>query len=366
MNSKRWLKIWFTFIIIAIFSVGLINYIVDPLWTFGHKNSFNEKQLHFNERQQKSNYVYFNGLDKFDGVMFGSSRTTFVNQNDFIDMNIYNYAVNSMYPFEYNGYLQLAKEAKGKDLKYVIIGADFYNTMHRRIKRFEDPAHYIDNTKSFLYRYKMLFSFDALKKSLKNIKTNIKSNNMYYLRNNIKVRHKVSEKERLERYVKNIIRHTNSFNKSNYKWNNDYFELLRKLKRENTNTKFFIFTSPITADLFVSVLKNTSKLNEYQIWIKELVDIFGEIYCFMDINSITTNLQNYPDDDHYYPYIGKILANKVSLNKFDSDPLDFGMVVNRFNVDSFLEQQLIKIKNYKYSKYYPEKDMAKKLNEIIE
>ena len=32
----------------------------------------------------------------------------------------------------------------------------------------------------------------------------------------------------------------------------------------------------------------------------------------MDINSITKNLENYPDDDHDYPSILKLLANKLS------------------------------------------------------
>lgn len=362
MNAKKWLKIWFFVILLFTLPIITFNFLVDPLWTFSHTNSFNHKQLAFNERQQKSNFIYFNGLEKFDGIMFGSSRTTFINQNDFLGMNIYNYALDSMYPFEYLDYLNFAKEVKGDNFKFVIIGADFYNTKVRTIKRFEDPNYYISETKSFLYRYKMLANFELLKKSINNLNANTAEPPLYYLRNNVKIRNKVSEPERISSYTQNIIRHTNSFSNVNYKWNDDYFVILKRLKQENPTTKFIIFTSPISADLFVSIIRNTNKWSEYERWIRNLVDIFGTIYCFMDINSVTTNVQNYPDDDHYYPYIGKILANKISTNSFNIEPIDFGTVVNKNNLESFLAKQKERVNSYQFSESYPYQEIKQKLN----
>jgi len=348
MNDKKWIKIFFIISLLGIVFVGSINFIVDPLWSFKHTNKFNEIQLHFNERQQKTNDVYFNGLDKYDGIMFGSSRTTFINQNDFHNMNIYNYAIDSMYPFEYEEYLKLAKEAKGKEFKYIIIGADFYNSMKRRIKRFENPSHYIDNTRSTFYQYKMLLSIDAFKKSLKNIVSNLfKQPNVYYTRNNVKFRAKVSEKERIERYTKNLKRHTENFVGDNYKSNKEYINILKRLKKENPNTKFIIFTSPITADLLVSIIKNGDKIEEFEKWLKEIIEVFGEVYHFMTINSITTNLQNYPDDDHLYPKSTKLLANKLSGKKNSSIPKDFGVLLNENNIDDYIMNFKKQLKQYK-------------------
>ena len=61
---------------------------IDPLWSFAYDNKFNTIQKGFNERQQKTNNVYFNGLNEYDRILLGSSRTTFINQNDFQNMKI--------------------------------------------------------------------------------------------------------------------------------------------------------------------------------------------------------------------------------------------------------------------------------------
>lgn len=66
----------------------------------------------------------------------------------------------------------------------------------------------------------------------------------------------------------------------------------------------------------------------------------------MTINEITTDLNNYPDDDHYYPYIGKILANKIT-NKDLKTPENFGIILNKNNIDNYLKTFEEKILKYK-------------------
>ena len=58
MNSKKWIKILLILCILAVGFVGGINYLVDPLWTFSHSNRFNNAQNGFDERQQKTNYIF--------------------------------------------------------------------------------------------------------------------------------------------------------------------------------------------------------------------------------------------------------------------------------------------------------------------
>jgi len=348
MNSKKWLIAYVTLSLVFIFIVIVINFIIDPHWSFNHKNSLNQFQAPFNERQQKTNMVYFKGLRKYDGVLFGSSRTTFINQNDFYNMNIYNYALDSIYPFEYEEYLKFAKKLHGGEFKYIIIGADFYNTQKPQNIKFKNPNYYISNTESFLYRYKMLFSLDSLKKSIENIEANIsKKAPIYYNRNNIKTRPKVTEEERIKAYKKHLKVHLNSFIGDNYKKNLNYTKILIKLKKNNTNTKFIIFTSPISANLLVSMIKKGDKLDEFETWLRDMVHIFGEVYHFMTINTITKNLQNYPDDDHFYPYIGKLLANKISKKENFNIPNDFGILLTKDNIDKYLKSFKKELKKFK-------------------
>jgi len=348
LNTKKWIKIFFILPVLLLGTLAGINYTVDPLWNFNHTNSFNKTQLYFDERQQKTNHVYFNTLDKYNGILFGSSRTTFINQNDFSNMNIYNYAIDSMYPFEYIDYLNHAKNVKGKDFKYIIIGADFYNSIKRRLKRFQNPSYYISKTRSPLYRYKMLLSLDTIKRSQNNIKLNKKNTaQIYYTRDNIKIRKKLSQKQRYESYTKNLKRHTQNFMPENYKKNTKYREILKQLKKQNPNTKFIIFTSPITADLLVSIIKNADKFKEFREWLGDIIEVFGEVHHFMSINTITTNLQNYADDDHYYPYIGTLIANKLSNKENENIPKDFGILLNKSNLDDYFLSFEKKLKNYK-------------------
>lgn len=348
MSDKKWIKINLILISIFVLIIATINYIIDPHWSFSHKNNLNQIQLPFNERQQKTNRIYFEGLNKYDGLLIGSSRTTFINQNDFYNMHIYNYGLDSIYPFEYEDYINFAKKIKGKDFKYIIIGADFYNTQKPHNLKFKHPQHYINNSESLGNRYKMLFSIDSLKKSIANIEANLsKTAPIYYTRENIKKRPKVSEEERVKNYNRHLIVHVNHFIGKNYQPNLDYLVILKRLKKANPNTKFIIFTSPISANLLVEILKKGKKINEFKKWLKDLVDIFGEVNHFMMINSITKNLQNYPDDDHYYPYIGKLLANQISKKKNNSIPKDFGILLTKDNIDNYLKNFENNIMKYK-------------------
>ena len=350
MNSKKWIKILLILCILAVGFVGGINYLVDPLWTFSHSNRFNNAQNGFDERQQKTNYIFNRGLNNYEGILLGSSRTTFMNQNDFVNMNIYNYASSSMYPYEYKGYIDFTKKIKGKDFKYIIIGSDFYGTKIPKDVKFENPEFYIENTTSFLYKYKMLFSINLLKKSISNIRISLKNSGFYYDRNNVKYQLKVSESERLQRYTENLERHTLELSNPKYKYNNDYINILKKIKNENPNTKFIIFTSAVTSDLLVSIIKNGNRIYEYERWLKELIEVFGEVNHFMTINTITKNLENYPDDDHAYPHILKLLANRLSNAGNNDVPQDFGVLVTKENINEYLENLRKQIEEYDLSK----------------
>ncbi len=310
---------------------------IDPFWMFRHSHKLNSIQNPFNERQQKTNHIYFNGLEKYDGILLGSSRTTYINQNDFGDMNIYNYATNSGLPSEFKDFINFAQKCKGKDLKYISIGADFFGTNTPLIVKSEDPKLYIDNVKQFAYRYKTLLSFDTLKESLKNISYSIKGQNkVYYDRENVKYISRKSDEKRAKNYESNMKRRVSSFREKNYIYDDNYIKKLKEIKRLNPNTEFIIFTSPISAKLLVSMIKTNDKIVEFERWLKEMIEVFGEVHHFMTINSVTKNLKNYRDAEHYYENIGKLVANKIANIENNSTYDDFGIILNRDNIDAFI------------------------------
>jgi len=347
MNTKRWTKIWFFTFFTIIPIVAIINYMVDPLWMFSHSNKYNSIQKAFNERQQKTNHIYFNGLEKYDALLLGSSRVTYINQNDFHGMDLYNYAFNDSAPHEFGEFIKFAKEVKGKDFKYIILGADFMATETPSIVKSKHPKTYIDNAKSFAYKYKTLISFDALKESLKNIKYSQKGTaRVYYDRQNIKYRTKLSPEKRLEKYNYNMKLRLIHSADGKYIYDKNYIPRLKKLKADNPNSQFIIFTTPVSANLLVSMIRINKRLPEYKRWLNELIEVFGEVHHFMSINSITTNLENYPDAEHYYPEIATLFANKTTNYENSDIPDDFGIILTKENLDEFIENFEIQVQNY--------------------
>ncbi len=94
------------------------------------------------------------------------------------------------------------------------------------------------------------------------------------------------------------------------------------MKFKNPNTKFIIFTSAVTSDLLVCI-KNRNGIYEYERWLKELIEVFGEVNHFMIINTFTGN-------------------NDV--------PQNFEVLVKKENINEHLENLRKQIEEYDLSK----------------
>ena len=135
-----------------------------------------------------------------------------------------------------------------------------------------------------------------------------------------------------------------------YKYDNEYIDILKEIKNNNLNSKFIIYTSAVTSDLLVSIIKNGKRWEDYKRWLHELVEVFGEVNHFMTINSITNNLENYYDDNHAYPWVLKLLANKLSNVDNKNIPEDFGVLLTKDNIDEHLENIRKQIEEYDLNK----------------
>jgi len=326
----------------VIFLFALFNYAIDPLWNFSNSNRFNNAQPGFDERQLKTNRAYFGGLEQYDALLLGSSRVTYINQHDFKTMNVFNYSGVSMYPVEYKGWIDQAKKIKGEDFKTVIIGADFWGSnagsfAQHQMNNTPPPSHYLDITESFFYRYKMLFTMDTLDRSIESIEHSSHLGTTDYTRDNVKQTIKVSAQRKQHAVNTQISLYQNRFYGRGYRYNTEIKKYLEILKKENPNTRFIIFTTPIAADLF-KILIQSGNLPDYKRWMAQLVDTFGEVYDFMGVNSITGNPSNYADLHHFYPYIGTLIADRLSGTPNSLLPDDFGIQVTKENLQSHFEE----------------------------
>lgn len=349
MSNKRFLKIFLGYSSFTIIFIFTINYIIDPLWLFEHSNKFNQKQGSYDERQLKTNYLYYKLGNNFDGILLGSSRATYVNHNDFSNMNIFNYSSGAMQPYEYKPYIDFAKKIKGEDLKYIIIASDFFGTAIQDEKKKISPAYYFNTTLNS-NKYKFLFSIDTFKKSINNIKYSLKGRDLYYDREAIKYHSIASEEKKYKYYLSGLEASIKNLSSPNYKYDSEYINILRTIKNENPNSKFIIYTSPISSDLLVSKIKNAHRWEEYKRWLNELIEVFGGVHNFMTINTVTNNLENYFDDNHLYPSVLKLLANKLSNVENKNIPEDFGVLVTKDNIDQHLENLRKQINDYDVNK----------------
>jgi hypothetical protein len=107
--------------------VAGFNALIDPWWFFAHAHPVNRVQKPFDEPAQKTNWLH--ALPgRFEAVLFGSSRTAYIDQNAFAPYGMLNYAVNAMWPHEYRPYLDHFTAMNGRPPELVVPGVDFVGT----------------------------------------------------------------------------------------------------------------------------------------------------------------------------------------------------------------------------------------------
>jgi len=347
MKHKKWARLFLSTVLSVITLFALFNYTIDPLWTFCHSNKYNNAQPGFNERQLKSNRAYFCGLEQYNALLLGSSRTTYINQHDFKTMKVFNYSSVSMYPKEYKGWIDEAKKIRGSPFKTILIGVDFAASNNgpfgqKQIDSTPESSHYLNITTSFMYRYKMLFTMDTLDKSIEAIKRSKHLGTIDYTRDNVKQTIRISSARKQQALNQQIPLYSNWVYGEKYHYNTKIRHYLEAIKKENPNTRFIIFTTPISADLF-KILIQKGNLSDYKRWLTMLVDIFEEVYDFMGINSITEDPMIYADLHHFYPPTGTLIADRVTKVPNSMLPEDFGILINKKNLKRYLnnmEQQV--------------------------
>ena len=206
MDSLGFTKWFFLLSFVLLLLVGWFVYLMDPYWSFSHSHRFNSLQFASNERVQKSNMVFF-GKFNYDTLILGSSRVTFINQNDFKGMRAFNYSFSMALPYEYESYIDFAKQKRGKEFKNIIIGMDFFGS-NQNIKKNFNADEIFSDINGLVYRYRILFTIDALKNSLENLKRSIfhKVGGRSYDRHNIAYTTKMNKDEVKKYIIKGSLR----------------------------------------------------------------------------------------------------------------------------------------------------------------
>lgn len=323
-----------------------VNFLVDPLWSFDHDVLIGRYQVSFDERQQKTNWLAFHKVE-YDTVILGNSRVTYMDTKT-VPGRAFNYSANSMKPSEYLPYLKFASSRSSMPIKTVLLGLSFGDTNGANVPAFERPEGYISHALSFGYRIKSLLNSNVLTYAVDSIHREIQGNvHSAYIRQGRKVIAKkmvlpVPESElqkeiadNLETYRKNVYGRSYTYQ--------DNKEIYRALRTAFPDAKFYIFTTPVT-DHLLKLLVGEDRLNDYERWITDLVDVFGEVWHFMYFNSVTGNGENFKDAHHYSPRIAEVIVRKLFGLETEKIYEDFGMKITRESVREkiiFLRQNMM-------------------------
>ena len=338
MAAKQWIKrLFLTTFIIVILPVSAImgfNFYIDPLWNFSHKNEYNDYQIGFDERQQKTNYMNSREHFEYDSLLMGTSRVTYMNEHVFKKEDVFNYSVSGFRIDEYLPYIQYATEKNGKEFKTIYLEL-YINSYDKNVKStHQDPSVYIEKAEDPFYKITSLFSYNTLQSALENFKiskANHYSGPRSYNRENV-AQTSYSNPELWNQFETNF----QAAASQPFVYNEEYKAKLIELKNTFPNTKFIVFTDLIPAKRLEMIVSNEEHRKAYERWFREMIDVFGEIYSFHGTNSVTTNPNNFLDVFHFYPSIGDQMIKAIEEPYKHKDILT---IVDKEHLHNYLESR---------------------------
>ncbi len=336
VNYKKWsIQVSIIFAITLLAFAGF-NYGMDPFWMFGHKHKFNKIQYAYDERMMKTNEITYQPFH-YDTLLLGNSRSTFIDPSAFQYHDVYNYSVASLDIIEYDDMISYAKNRRGQEFETIILGLDFLQLFNitldnQAIKAFQ-------NIETPFHRSKSVLSLDTFNQSLDNLKMSILGKyegQKIYGHQNHRITSPKSEEQLTRQISKNATSIKERITSEKYKYLTNYKQLLIELKTNNPHTQFIVYTPFVYAPIFQQ-FADSGRFDEYQQWLTDTVDVFGEVHHFMYDHSATRDLANFDDGVHFNEYAGRWIAHRIEGGENPSIPADFGVVLTEDNLDAYFK-----------------------------
>ena len=319
MTHRYWNKVVLTLCSLSLIGVFLVNLVFDPANIFNYSHRFNQWKPAFDERLQKTSYLtHSSDIDSINTILFGSSRNTYYDQENFEGLTVFNYAVSNGNPEEFVTFLEYAQSLKDEEFDNIIIGLDFIGYgFDDEDKNFDSNALMLDDIKGWFF-WRKYISLDMLKQSIITAVSSVYKKiglRVYDHNNNTYIR-------RVDPQA--VITEANrrsSFYYSDMVFDEGYFNSLRRIKASNPQSNFIVFTNPVSTPFLDQIYMNPELYDRYFQWVREMVEVFGDVYFFTYPNEFAWNYMNASKDgDHYYKEtlktISNILQNKIDIAQY--------------------------------------------------
>lgn len=343
MEHKKWLKTFFAAFLSLLAAVTLVNVLGDPMLVLPFVHKLNDRVRFINERQQKTNQLFFlhyYGVKDFDGVILGSSRSSGLDPALLAPQySVYNYAAAASRPDEAVSYLRFAQEMHGKELKLIVMGLDFMAADAQKSQsraKGGAPVIYTQDVQKPFFTLANLFNLKAAHLATRNIRANLNpTKENYYERSRYAV---------VEYFRPGPDEQNAAFNETlgiyrtlyrDFRYSPDYKAVLQEVKAQFPSARFVAFTTPVSLP-HLRMIEQEGKTEAYRQWLRDLTDVFGEVWHFMDNNEVTRQYPTYfADSHHLYPGASGLILKRIAGAK--DAPATFGKKLTPANIDGYLQ-----------------------------
>lgn len=348
MYAKKWI------ILLFIGSVSFIIFVVSFNIYIDYYSIFNNENL--NKYQGvNQNFIKIKNLlnknIKANSFIFGSSRVGVINPQLFENGKYYNMTYLGGLPKEHLDNIKLLVNQNYK-IKNIVIGLDDFSYEIDYLTQLNDIyriPHYLTSDKKFakikfysIYVLKVpsIVEIKKILQSFLNIKilefTNIS------LKNGM-LKFPTFLDENIEKNITLHVNNKNFLRPTHFRGNridktiNEIKQMIVLAKKNNINIKFFI--NPIHITTYLDT--NFENFLEFKKKLANLTDFID----FSGINKITTNNYYYYETSHYRIMVGDMIAKRLQNSK--NDESDFGVYVNKNNINEHIQNLKNELKNYK-------------------
>lgn len=339
---KKWTSLFLFFSFISLFFVGIIDWYIDPLWCFNH-SIFSAVQWRkmFNERQQKTNLLVFR-KPVVRTLVTGTSRMMYIDPNVW-GREGFNYGVSRLMPIEYKYIIRNVKKATGTKPERVILGIDYLSCSKtqeiKQTNQTNETHNAYHTTQEAAYRFKSLFSITSFKASISTFfdvmgpsgEIGLTKYSTDFMSAEI-TWPSPSQRTRANLTKRAISGEIDSYRQLEY--DEQVTIKLRDFVYECDGVVIIPLMTPMGTPLLRELAKIRGRIEDNERFLRECVGVFGGVWDFMYVNSVTSNPELWYEPSHHLAQVNEWMADRI-YNR-GNPPADFGVYVTKENIDQHL------------------------------
>ncbi|MDZ8185259.1 MAG: hypothetical protein RMX96_10450 [Nostoc sp. ChiSLP02] len=320
-----YLKTYLTMVSTLLLLIGAVNLGVDPLW-YNKGNKLNQVNVPYNERLTKTNLFLHSARQKYDCVIFGSSRVTLLGSKALKNNFCFNYSFSAATSEEIAKYAQYVKD-KGINPKKVYVGIDAYNFTFDKKTSFKNKVE-VAEPKPIYQPY--IFSIDTLQMSLKTV---------FRLNTEIRFYDGDFQGKIFENAPKYKPKLSNQ--KTQEKCNFQRIAYYRQIRNIFPNAKIIGYVPPISVWKLFNESYARGLLDCQLQAIYEASKTYDLTYDFSYPSEITIRTDNTYDGSHYHPDVNNQIARVL-----EGEQAIFGIPIHQYRLNEYQQFHKNKLKEF--------------------